>query len=70
MPNTGWTCTWPRASPVFSPEEMTVVTEMGVRYRYDKLLIATGGTALVPPITGAELPGVVTLRTLGDAKAH
>ena len=50
------------------PEEMTVVTETGARYRYDKLLIATGGTALVPPITGAELPGVVTLRTLGDAK--
>ena len=50
------------------PDEMTVVTEQGERYRYDKLLIATGGTALVPPITGAELPGVVTLRTLGDAK--
>ena len=47
---------------------MAVVTATGARYRYDKLLIATGGTALVPPITGAELPGVVTLRTLGDAK--
>ena len=50
------------------PAELTVATAKGERYRYDKLLIATGGTALVPPITGAELPGVVTLRTLGDAK--
>ncbi len=50
------------------PAELTVATEKGERYRFDKLLIATGGTALVPPMAGAELPGVVTLRTLGDAK--
>jgi nitrite reductase (NADH) large subunit len=45
-----------------------VITEKGERYQYDKLLLATGGTSFVPPIKGAELAGVFTLRTLRDAQ--
>lgn len=48
--------------------QKSVVTENGERYQYDKLLLATGGTSFVPSIKGAELEGVFTLRTLGDAQ--
>ncbi|MEW6660065.1 MAG: FAD-dependent oxidoreductase [Thermodesulfobacteriota bacterium] len=41
----------------------------GKTYSYDKLLLATGGISFVPPIKGAGLPGVFTLRTIGDADA-
>ncbi len=40
---------------------------------YDKLVIATGASAIRPPIPGLELPGVFVLRTLEDGqriKAH
>lgn len=33
---------------------------------YDKLVIATGATAVVPPIKGANLAHVFTLRNIGD----
>jgi NADPH-dependent 2,4-dienoyl-CoA reductase/sulfur reductase-like enzyme len=36
---------------------------------YDQLLIATGATAVRPPITGRDLAGVHELRTLDDAAA-
>jgi NADPH-dependent 2,4-dienoyl-CoA reductase/sulfur reductase-like enzyme len=36
---------------------------------FDKLLIATGARAFIPPMPGVDLPGVYTLRTLGDAQA-
>lgn len=36
---------------------------------FDKLLIATGSRAFIPPMPGIDLPGVHTLRTLGDAAA-
>jgi NADPH-dependent 2,4-dienoyl-CoA reductase/sulfur reductase-like enzyme len=36
---------------------------------FDKLLIATGSRAFIPPLPGVDLPGVHTLRTLGDAAA-
>lgn len=48
--------------------QKSVVTETGEHYQYDKLLLATGGTSFVPPIKGAELEGVFTLRTLEDAE--
>ncbi|PKM62694.1 MAG: dehydrogenase, partial [Firmicutes bacterium HGW-Firmicutes-21] len=33
---------------------------------YDRLVIATGARAVVPPITGADNPHVFTLRNIGD----
>jgi NADPH-dependent 2,4-dienoyl-CoA reductase/sulfur reductase-like enzyme len=35
---------------------------------YEKLLIATGASAVKPPIPGMDLPGVFTLRSLADGQ--
>ena len=36
-------------------------------YAYDACVIATGASAIVPPVPGAQLPGVFTLRQPDDA---
>lgn len=36
---------------------------------YDKLILSPGAMPIVPPIPGADLPGVWTLRTIPDAEA-
>ncbi len=52
-----------------------VVSRNGVREHYDKLLIATGSRAFIPPIAGAFMPdgtlkpGVFGYRTLDDCTA-
>ncbi|NUT34187.1 MAG: FAD-dependent oxidoreductase, partial [Hamadaea sp.] len=43
-----------------------VVTTDAGEYAYDKLVLATGSRAFVPPIGGAELPGVFVYRTIDD----
>lgn len=40
----------------------TVALDDGGRRPYDRLLIAAGGCSFVPPLPGAELPGVFTVR--------
>lgn len=40
----------------------------GKKHIYDKILIATGASAFVPRMPGAELPGIYKMRTLEDAK--
>jgi NADPH-dependent 2,4-dienoyl-CoA reductase/sulfur reductase-like enzyme len=40
----------------------------GAPVPYDALLVATGSRARPPPFHGAELPGVMTMRTLQDAR--
>ena len=45
-----------------------VVLEDGRRLSYDALLLATGAAAVPPPFPGANLPGVVTLDNLDDAR--
>ena len=41
----------------------------GDTVEYDRLLLATGGSAFVPPIEGADRTGAFSLRTLDDARA-
>lgn len=36
--------------------------------QYDKLVIATGASPVRPPLPGADLPGVVTLKSIPDAE--
>jgi len=50
------------------PVTKTVITGEDTPYRYNKLLLATGGYSFVPPISGADSPGVYSLRTLEDAE--
>ena len=46
----------------------TVTTADGAIYPYDKLILATGGKAIVPPIPGVDLEGVFTVRWSSDAE--
>jgi nitrite reductase (NADH) large subunit len=48
-------------------EKKHVTTSDGKKFDYDKLLLATGGISFVPPLKGADKPGVFTLRSLNDA---
>lgn len=50
-----------------------VITQLGRRFAYDKLVLATGSYPFVPPVPGADLPGCLTYRTiddLGEIRAH
>ena len=51
------------------PEARRVLFQNGEEMTYDRLMLATGARAWVPPISGADLPGVYTLRTLADGLA-
>ncbi|MEU1839089.1 nitrite reductase large subunit NirB [Micromonospora chersina] len=46
-----------------------VVTTAAGEHPYDALVLATGSSAFVPPIGGADLPGVFVYRTLDDLTA-
>src|ERR1700712_2172178 len=46
-----------------------VTTKLGRRLSYDKLVLATGSYAFVPPVPGHDLPGCHVYRTLGDLDA-
>lgn len=52
-----------------APRRREVVLAKGEAIRFDTLLIATGGEAVVPELPGADLAGVFTLRTVPDALA-
>jgi len=49
------------------PDEHRLSLAGGEVVSYDRLLLATGGHAWIPPIQGADKPGVYSLRTLEDA---
>ena len=49
------------------PKDKTVKIREGQLFGYDKLFLATGSRAFLPPIEGVELKGVMTLRGLPDA---
>jgi NAD(P)H-nitrite reductase large subunit len=50
------------------PQAKRVHTESGRTYPYDKLLICTGGTPIVPPIPGLAMQGVFSFTRLDDAQ--
>jgi 3-phenylpropionate/trans-cinnamate dioxygenase ferredoxin reductase subunit len=45
-----------------------VRTAAGDEHHFDRLLLATGADPLVPPIAGADGPGVQTVRRIGDSE--
>ncbi len=49
------------------PETKTLQLADGREESFDRILIATGASAIMPPIPGLELPGVVKMRTARDA---
>ncbi|MDP2106921.1 MAG: FAD-dependent oxidoreductase [Desulfobulbaceae bacterium] len=51
------------------PMTKTVTTSTKQTLTYDRLLIATGSHSFVPPIQGANTPGVFTLRNISDARS-
>ena len=51
-----------------NPESSSVHLESGEDVPYDKLLIATGASAIKPPIKGLDKDGVVTLVNLRDSQ--
>ncbi len=51
------------------PRAREVVLDDGGRLPFDRLLIATGAGPRTLPVPGADLPGVVTFRTMADADA-
>jgi len=51
------------------PANREITLEGGLKANYDKLLLANGAYAFVPPIAGIEKKGTFTLRTVEDAVA-
>jgi NAD(P)H-nitrite reductase large subunit len=49
-------------------KEGMVYTSKDNRFSYDKLLIATGGRPIVPPVEGRDLEGIFTFTKLDDVK--
>lgn len=56
-----------RAVTELRPETKTLRLAGGGEESFDKILIATGASAIMPPIPGLDLPGVVKMRTARDA---
>ena len=50
-------------------ERRVVVSSRGREIPYDKVVLATGSSAFVPPIPGAQRQGVFVYRTLDDLDA-
>lgn len=51
---------------VLDRDARTVTTAHGRTEHYDHLVMATGSSAWVPPLEGADLPGVFVYRTVDD----
>ncbi|MDI4645112.1 FAD-dependent oxidoreductase [Cohnella hashimotonis] len=49
-------------------DERKVETASGLSVAYDKLILATGSSAFVPPLPGAGKPGVTAFRTIEDCR--
>ena len=55
--------------PFCSVEVKNLTTGSVSTLRYDKLILATGSTPVLPPLEGLNLAGIFTLSTLDDANA-
>jgi NAD(P)H-nitrite reductase large subunit len=51
-----------------SPNSKTVQTQNGDAHSFDKVLLATGGNPIIPPIPGIDKEGVSPLKTMADAE--
>jgi len=51
-----------------NPDSKTITADDGNTYEYDKLLLATGGNAIIPKIPGVDKEGISTLKTMQDAE--
>ena len=49
-------------------EKKMVVLSNGTSIDYDKIVLGTGSVPVIPPITGVDLEGVMSLRTAVDAE--
>ncbi len=58
-----------RKAERLDPAGKTVVLDSGEVIGWEKLLLATGGIPIVPPMKGVDQAGVFTFTTLDDAKA-
>ena len=58
-----------RAATTLDLAARTVRSDDGTVRRYDRLVLATGSRPTVPPIVGADLPGVFVYRTIDDVAA-
>ncbi|MCP4629960.1 MAG: NAD(P)/FAD-dependent oxidoreductase [bacterium] len=50
------------------PDAKTVTADDGKAYEYNKLLLATGGNALIPKLPGVDKEGISPLKTMQDAE--
>ncbi len=48
-------------------EEKYVLSDIGEKFYYDKLVLAQGGTPIIPPLEGINNTNIFTVRTLDDA---
>ncbi|MCE5282817.1 MAG: FAD-dependent oxidoreductase, partial [Deltaproteobacteria bacterium] len=51
-----------------NPASKTIKASDGKPYAFDKILLATGGRPIVPPIPGVDKEGISTLKTMADAE--
>ena len=51
-----------------SVDSKVVHPEKGDQYPFDKLLLATGGNPIIPPIEGVDKEGISPLKTMADAE--
>lgn len=49
------------------PKQHKIFDQQGLSYSFDKLIIATGASSVIPPIPGINKKGVFVLRNLGQA---
>ena len=68
-PSTTWTCGWAPGSPSLDRGARQVRLEDGSAVGYTRLLLTTGASARRLPVPGADLDGLMYLRTMPESAA-